>query len=234
MTTGMETRIYSQGAAYQLAYAVARQPSTIALAFPETQLFPGQQSVLVDSSGAEATPANGVRGLIRQVANLGLGTLSTPAIATLAVRTAGPGITALDAIDAVAELFGVSAEAVAAAAGIGRTTPMHWRRTGAMPRPSTVGNLWRLYGFAMRLRAVFGWEGTRSWMRSGDPSPLSLLNAGNLGVLERLIDRATYDPSYLTASRPSFAPVVDLDVELGGGTPARASRRHVRRGRLGG
>jgi hypothetical protein len=208
----------------------------------EGRSFPGQQSIVVDAGSAHGlTCVVGSIGMVDQLgdvfrqfgARVGFDLAAARAVAVLPAPRQQPGISALDAVDAIVELFEVPMEAVAAMAGIGRTTPMHWRRTGASPRPSTVRELWRLYGMAMSLRAALGSAGTRSWLRSGESSPLSLLEAQDLGKFERLVARVAFDPAYTRAFSPAAETNADFDVEVGSGAPARASRRRVRRGRLG-
>jgi hypothetical protein len=227
-----ETGIYGGTITYQ-TFGDSRQPSTPLYKAVETQPFAGQQSVIVDVALWDGAPRNDLLELLKQFATSTVGALAAPTVETSSARSSSRGITALDAINGIAELFAVSAEDVAAAAGIGRTTPMNWQRTGATPRPSTVRDLWRIYGLAMRLRAVLGWEGTKSWIRAGEPSPLAMLESGDVGTWERAVDGISYDPKYTIASRPAVMPGTELDVDLGGGTPARASGRRVRRGRLG-
>jgi hypothetical protein len=207
----------------------------------EGRSFPGQQSILVDAESAHwRTSVVGNLGMVEQLgevlrqlgAKVGFD-LAAPAAAVLPARRQQSGVSALDAVDAIGELFEVPIEAVTAMAGIGRTTPMYWRRTGTSPRPSTVRDLWRLYGIAMSLRAALGTAGTRSWLRSGASSPLSLLEAKDLGKFERLVSRVAFNPAYTRAFSPAVETNAEFDVEVGSGAPARASRRRVRRGRLG-
>ena len=141
-----------------------------------------------------------------------------------------PGISPLDALTAIQELLGLSIEAAATAVGIGRTTPMDWRRTRRQPRPSTVRQLWRLYGVAMGLKEVLGVTGTLTWLGVGEIAPLSLLEAGDLDGFERAASRALYRPD---ATRP-FLPTLQTSVEDLDTTPGDievpATRRRVRRG----
>jgi len=143
-----------------------------------------------------------------------------------------PGISPLDALTAIEELLGMTVEAAAAAVGIGRTTPMDWRRTRRQPRPSTVRQLWRLYGIAMGLKEVLGVTGTLTWLRVGEVSPLSLLEAGDLDGFERAASRATFRPA---STRP-FLPTLQTSVDDLDTTPGEievpATRRRVRRGRI--
>jgi hypothetical protein len=199
------------------------------------QAFPGRQSMIIGGASLRsAAPEVFKVGMVDQLGAMWwFAPLSVPGELIRPVRRPDSGVSALDAADAVAELFEMSMEALAATADIGRTTIIYWRRTGATPRPSTVRGLWRLYGLAMSLRAVLGVAGTRSWLRSGTPSPLSLLEERDIGTFERLVARLAFEPGY---ARPFDAGVdtsTDLAVEAGTGEPARASRRSVRRGRLG-
>ncbi|MGA3058710.1 MAG: hypothetical protein ABSE70_11915 [Candidatus Limnocylindrales bacterium] len=248
----METRIWGQSrAALEPVSAMwiadtrwqSGTPSTCGFESDfEGKSFPGQQSILVDAGSAHwQTSVVGNLGMVEQFgdalrrlgAKVGVDLLSAPTAAVLPARRQQSGTSALDAVDAIGELFELPMEAVTAMAGIGRTTPMYWRRTGTSPRPSTVRELWRLYGMAMSLQAALGTAGTRSWLRSGAPSPLSVLEAQDLGKVERLVARVAFNPAYVRAFNPAVETNADFDVEVGSGAPARASRRRVRRGRLG-
>jgi len=207
----------------------------------EGRSFPGQQSILVDADSAQwPTSVVGSLGMLEQLgealrqlgAKVGFD-LAAPAAAVLPAHRQQSGVSALDAVDAIVEMFELPMEAVTAMAGIGRTTPMYWRRTGTSPRPSTVRDLWRLYGMAMSLQAALGTAGTRVWLRSGASSPLTLLEAKDLGKFERLVSRVAFNPVYTRAFSPAVDTNAEFDVEVGSGAPARASRRRVRRGRLG-
>ena len=149
--------------------------------------------------------------------------LAAPVAAVLPAHRQQSGVSALDAVDAIVAMFELPMEAVTAMAGIGRTTPMYWRRTGTSPRPSTVRDLWRLYGMAMSLQAALGTAGTRAWLRSGPSSPLALLEAKDLGKFERLVSRVAFNPAYIKVFSPGVDTNAEFEVEVGSGAPARAS-----------
>lgn len=139
---------------------------------------------------------------------------------------------ALDAVELLMELFEVSMETIAVAAGVGRTTILHWKREGSSPRPSTVIGLWRLHAIALGLRSVLGVAGTRSWLRSGPVAPYDVLTAGDLAAFGRLASTVVFD------ARPSraFEPAVPIGDEpvltVGAATrPARGTRRSRRQSR---
>lgn len=226
----METRILDES--FPCRPLLARQASTPSMRFPQSQAFAGQQSVIVDLTASQGTVTSRMLDTLSDLVSWGLEALSVPVGTQYPTRASRRGTSALDAIDAISELFVMDAEDIASIVGIGRTTPMYWRRTNGVPRPSTVRQLWRLYGLAMSLSAVFGLEGTKSWLRSGHPSPLSILEGGNLDAFESLVGREVYDPALARQYRPAIATLPDVSVELGGGRPARVSRKRVRRGRL--
>lgn len=194
--------------------------------------FPGVQSLVLHGSGR---PAGGVIG-----ASLGrtIGTLWTDIVESLGTQPftqplASPdhaAITAVDAAYAVMDLLGVTMETLASITGIGRTTILNWRRSNALPRPSTVRELWRVYGLAVSLKSALGAAGARSWMHVGAPSPMDTLLAGDLRSVERRVARVVFDPRQARRFRP--AAFTDTEIEAAGvatGPASAASRRRVRR-----
>lgn len=143
-------------------------------------------------------------------------------------------ISASDAVDAIMELFDVNMETATTAVGIGRTTPLYWRRTGSSPRPSSVRRLWATYGLALGLKDRLGVAGSRSWLRTGRPSPLDLLSAGDWDGFANAARRKATSQPLVRMFEPSIAaeePELDW-----GGPPAgilRVSRSRIRRGRAG-
>lgn len=196
----------------------------------ERPVFPGGQSVIIEASD-RLTSSMGQVPLINWIR----GWWTAPTLVQIATVPSAPAVTgtsALHAADALANVFGLPMEAIAEATGIGRTTIINWRRTGAIPRPSTVRQLWRLYGIAMAVRSVMTVEGARAWLHTGTPSPLALLRAGDLEAFEQRAARLAFDP------RPDryWRPGVLTEVETDAGQPvlpaARASRSRTRMGRL--
>jgi hypothetical protein len=160
--------------------------------------------------------------------------IGAPVLPPVASSGLPSSISALDAVHAMMELFGIPMVAVASASGIGRTTPLHWQRTGSVPRPSTVSQLWRLFGLGTGLKTVLGVAGTQSWLRSGSPSPLLLLERGDTDAFERRASAVIFNSRAIRPFQLSFATVDEGEVEMASSMDAaRASRRRSRRGRLG-
>ena len=158
--------------------------------------------------------------------------LSSETVALTPAHTEPKPPSALDAVHQLMELFEISMESLATAAGVGRTTILHWQREGSSPRPSTVDGLWRLFGVGMGLRAVLGVAGTRSWLRAGTTPPMGLLNTGDVAAFERLASRVVFD----SRAAREFDPGVRIveEFELGPAErlePARGSRHRRRRQR---
>ena len=196
--------------------------------------FPGAQSLVVAGAGILEL------GILRAALDVTIARLWTrrnPPFDAPSVVGAEPSgraaISALDAAHAVMELLNVSMETLATVTGIGRTTILNWRRANAVPRPSTVRDLWRLHGVAVSLRSAVGAAGARSWVRVGSPSPLDLLLAGDIREVERRVARLAFDPRQLRPWRPSISADSERDIPTArAGHTARASRSRVRRGRL--
>lgn len=199
--------------------------------------FPGQRSMVVIGDQA-ADRSLGLAGGVRDWAASGqqawrefeqrfrIGAVAAPA------AHPEPGVSALDALTAIQELLGLSIESAAASVGIGRTTPMDWRRTGRQPRPSTVKQLWRLYGVAMGLKEALGVTGTMSWLRVGEVSPLSLLEAGDMDGFERAASRASFRRETTRPFQASLQTSVDDIDAAAGDNEVMATRRRARRGRI--
>ncbi len=134
-------------------------------------------------------------------------------------------LSALDAARQLMELLGLTMDSLATAAGLGRTTILHWQRVGSSPRPSTVERLWRLYALSMALRADLGVAGTQAWMRSGTVSPLSHLMSGDFAAFESVASRQAFTRRPERAFEPSFAVNPDVETEQAPQLPAARARR---------
>lgn len=82
--------------------------------------------------------------------------------------------------------LGMTQHETARLLGIGRTTPLAWRR-GHEPRPSRARRLYQTHALVNTLVRRLGQEETRLWLVRGNPSPLALIAAGDV---TRADDRA--------------------------------------------
>jgi hypothetical protein len=115
------------------------------------------------------------------------------------------------AIRLIKEVWGVTDVQIEAATGVRRSTL--WRlRTGrtSEARSVTSAPLWRLRGLAQGLERMLSRDGARDWLHTGNPSPVSLLEAGDLETFERCADRILFqDPA--TARTASAAADDDYE-----------------------
>ncbi len=66
--------------------------------------------------------------------------------------------------------------------GLGRTTPYSWQRDGHEPRPKNARRSFETYALVDALVRRMGATTARSWLEQGDPSPMALLRAGEVGA----------------------------------------------------
>ena len=97
--------------------------------------------------------------------------------------------------------LGMTQAQTAALLGIGRTTPLAWRR-GHEPRPRRARRLYQTHALVNTLVRRVGLGETRLWLERGSPSPLELIGAGDVTAAD---DRA----QELIFGAPSTAPTLD-------------------------
>lgn len=98
----------------------------------------------------------------------------------------------LRAVEDLKRWLGITYEQVATAAGIALRTVHHWKKSGATPRPRTVRTLWRLHALVHGLRRALGPDEATEWLRSGQPSPLDLIVAGDITAVEARARRVLF------------------------------------------
>lgn len=93
--------------------------------------------------------------------------------------------------------------------GIAEGTIYNWSRTGARPRRSTLRRLFRVHSFLRSLNASIGHDRARTWLATGNPSPLEMLKAGAVEEAEALAAdlvfarvRATDSPLFGASDEP--------------------------------
>jgi hypothetical protein len=90
----------------------------------------------------------------------------------------------LGAVDELRDWLGLTYEQIASATSIGLRTVHHWKQAGATPRPRTVRTLWRLHTLVHSIRRALGAADAIRWLRSGSPSYIDLIVAGDLAAVE--------------------------------------------------
>ena len=120
------------------------------------------------------------------------------------------------------------------ATGIDRNTFLNWQRTGAVPRPSTVRKLMRVYGLVNALESTLGKDRSSAWLHAGAPSWIDVLKEGNLSAFESavtsVVDGDESRPSTLFSYRPG--PEEEEDAPLPPRRQFKQSDRSPARSRL--
>jgi hypothetical protein len=120
------------------------------------------------------------------------------------------------------------------ATGIDRNTFLNWQRTGAVPRPSTVRKLMRVYGLVSALESALGKDKASTWLHGGAPSWIDVLKSGNLSAFASAVTAVVDDnestPSAFFAYRPG--PEEEEDVPLPRRRQFKKSGRSATRSRL--
>jgi|SRR5450756_503552 len=146
------------------------------------------------------------------------------------------GHTPLDLVRELKSRLDLTWQDAEEATGIDRNTFLNWQRTGAVPRPSTVRKLMRVYGLVSALESAVGRDGSLAWLHTGSPSWIDVLKRGDLSAFESavkaLLDGDDIKPSTLFAYRPE--PDDDEVVPLPPARSFRKSDRPPRRSRLPG
>ena len=120
-------------------------------------------------------------------------TLAAPhATAAAAPELEAPESRELVAVEELREWLGLTYEQIAAATSIGLRTVHHWKQVGAAPRPRTVRTLWRLHALVHSIRRTLGVDDAVRWLRTGMPSPIDLIVAGELATVENQARRLLF------------------------------------------
>ena len=127
--------------------------------------------------------------------------------------------------------LGMTQEETARLLGIGRTTPLAWRR-GHEPRPARARRLYQTHALVKTLVRRLGTVETRTWLARGTPPPLELIAAGDVvqadDRAEALVFGAPTRPAPIDAwiDEPASAPE---PTAVHGEAPRRVSRSTPRR-----
>jgi hypothetical protein len=133
----------------------------------------------------------------------------------------------------LAEWLEMTQEETARLLGMGRTTPLSWRRAGHEPQPARARRLYQTHALVSTLRRRLGQDAMRRWLDAGDPSPLALIAQGDVTGADDLADELIFGTA---PSRERLGAWVeepaDTDpsaAEPKQGPPPRVRRRPPRR-----
>lgn len=142
---------------------------------------------------------------------------------------------ALRAADDLKIWLDLTYDDIAAMSGLAKRTIHHWRATGAQPRPATVRRLLEIHALVQAMRRKLGPERFDEWIRTGTPSPLQLLQAGEWDAAQQaaygiLFSRRRRERDFDGYS--PYDPETDFSVGAPDGREFRRATRSPRRGRL--
>ncbi len=128
--------------------------------------------------------------------------------------------------------LGMTQEETAALLGIGRTTPLAWRR-GHEPQPARARRLFQTHALVKTLVRRLGTDEARRWLGRETPSPLELIRSGNVAAADDRAEAVIFDaavPSRLDAwvDNEAAAPTPTHN-PTAAATPRRVRRRDPRR-----
>ncbi len=135
----------------------------------------------------------------------------------------------LVAVEELRQWLGLTYEQVAAATSIGLRTVHHWKGAGAAPRPRTVRTLWRLHALVSSIRRTLGVGEATQWLHTGMPSPIDLIVAGELTIVENQARRLLFvEP----VGERRFSGVMNAEPPSNPAERGRSVRRSTRRPRI--
>jgi transcriptional regulator with XRE-family HTH domain len=133
----------------------------------------------------------------------------------------------------LADSLGMTQEETARLLGMGRTTPLAWRRSGHEPQPARARRLYQTHALVSTLERRLGREEMRRWMGAGDPSPLALIADGDVTGADDLAEGLIFGTA---PSRERLGTWVEeptdakhSQVQPTQGKPRRVRRRPPRR-----
>ena len=133
----------------------------------------------------------------------------------------------------LADWLEMSQEEAARLLGMGRTTPLAWRRAGHEPQPARARRLYQTHALVSTLVRRLGEVATRRWLGAGDPSPLALIAeadvTGAADLADELIFGTASSSERLGAWVEEPADTDSSAAEPTQGPPRRVRRRSPRR-----
>lgn len=134
---------------------------------------------------------------------------------------------AYGAFTELAGWLGMTQEQTAALLGIGRTTPLAWRR-GHEPQPARARRLFQTHALVKTLVRRLGIDATRRWLERGTPSPLELIRAGDVAAADDRADEIIFGPA-VSSRLDGWRDEDDATPSLTSDPPSAALRRVQRR-----
>ena len=132
----------------------------------------------------------------------------------------------------LADWLGMTQAETAELLGMGRTTPLAWRR-GHEPRPARARRLYQAHALVSTLLRRLGREDASRWLVRGDPSPLDLIAAGDVAAADDLAEEVIFGNApgqeRLGAWIDESGTPDQQDAVGEAGTPRRVTRRAPRR-----
>ncbi|MDP8942915.1 MAG: hypothetical protein M3N16_02160 [Actinomycetota bacterium] len=127
----------------------------------------------------------------------------------------------------LADWLGMTQEDAARLLGMGRTTPLAWRR-GHEPQPARARRLYQTHALLSTLVRRLGREQTLRWLDIGDPAPLELIRRGDVTAADDLAEQLIFGAA---PSRERLGAWVEEPEasSLPDAAPAQAQPRRVRR-----
>jgi hypothetical protein len=122
--------------------------------------------------------------------------------------------------------LGMTQHETARLLGIGRTTPLAWRR-GHEPRPGRARRLYQTHALVKTLVRRLGTMETRTWLARGIPPPLELIAAGDVAAADDRAEALIFGPPSGSApidawsDEPAHAPE---PTAVRGAAPRRVQR----------
>jgi hypothetical protein len=158
-----------------------------------------------------------------------------PTLPSTIGRDAAPRFPALQAAADLRTWLHITYDEVAAMSGLAKRTIHHWRATGAQPHPATVRRLLEIHALVDALRRTLGPDRAGDWFRTGVPSPLQLLNAGDWSSVQEAMHDVLFRQPRKERDFAGHSPY-DSDTDFAVGSQEdrqfRRATRSPRRGRL--
>jgi hypothetical protein len=112
--------------------------------------------------------------------------------------------------------------------GMGRTTPLAWRRAGHEPQPARARRLYQTHALVSTLVRRLGRDETRRWLAAGDPSPLALIAQGDVTSADDLADELIFGTA---PSRERLGAWIEepVDTDPSAAEPKQGPPRRMRR-----
>jgi hypothetical protein len=130
----------------------------------------------------------------------------------------------------LADWLEMSQEETARVLGMGRTTPLAWRRAGHEPQPARARRLYQTHALVSTLVRRLGRDEMRRWLAAGQPSssPLALIAQGDVTGADDLADKLIFGTA---PSRERLGAWVEepADTEPSAAEPKQGPPRRVRR-----